>query len=315
MFQNMEQAELSLLPALDALLQEGSVTGAAQRLGLSKPAVSYLLGRLREQTGDPLLIRAGRAMVRTPYAEELRERVHDLHAEARQLLLPREPVALEEIERSFVIRCTDYVLSLFAAELDKAVSHVAPGIRLRFVPNARDDVESLNEGQTDLAVGIYGTLPASLRSRILVTDRHVCVVRRGHPEVGKRMTLHTYVSLPHIQIAPRGTPGGYIDDLLASRGVSRVVSRAVPYFSAALELVSRTDYILTVSERIATRRLNDLKLDLFPLPFESDPYALSLLWHPRFDGDPAHQLLRQIFVEVSERTAGDRHPRFRRHLK
>ncbi len=310
----MEHVDLSLLPALDALLQEGGVTTAAKRLGLSKPAVSYLLARLRDELGDPLLVRSGRSMVLTPYAEALRSRVHDVHAEARQLLVPKEPVELASLERTFTIRCTDYVLSLLGAELDALMTSRAPRVRLRFVPNALDDVEALEEGQVDLAVGIYSALPSALRSRILLTDRHVCVVRRDHPEVKKRLTLQKYIALPHIQIAPRGAPGGYIDDLLRKRGVSRSVARAVPYFSTALELAAKTDYLLTVSERIANRRLSELKLELFPLPFENEPYALNLLWHPRFDGDPGHQFLRQALLDCSARVAGDRHARSRRRL-
>lgn len=310
----MEQIDFALLPALDALLQESSVTRAASRLGLSKPAVSYLLGRLRDEMGDPLLVRSGRSLVLTPYARELRARVHDLHLEARQLLRSKEPVELAQIARTFTIRATDYVLTLLGAELDCALRERAPGLRLRFVPNARDDASALEEGGAELAVGIYGALPATLRSRLLLTDRHLCVVRKGHPEVGKRMTMKKYLALPHLQIAPRGLVGGYIDDRLQELGVARTVRRAVPYFSTALELVARSDDILTVSGRIAEQRAAALGLQLFPLPFPTSPYALSLLWPPRFDGDRAHQFLRTTLFEVAQRLAGDRHEGSRRSL-
>ena len=295
----MQPSDLALLGTLDALLQEGSVTGAARRLGLSTPATSHALARIRERIGDPLLVRAGRAMVLTPRARALRDKVHAAIAAAESALEPDRPFAPAELTRSFTILATDHVLTVLGVELDAAVAAAAPQARLRFLPNTPDDAAALRDGTADLAVGIYAKLPPELRTRKLLTDRFACVVRDRHPRVKKRISLADYIALEHVQVAPRGQPGGVIDDLLAERGHRRHVACAVPFFLAALRLVARTDYVLTISHRIATVMAPCLDLRVLDPPLRLEPYTLSLLWHPRFDADPAHAWLRDLLVKAS----------------
>lgn len=303
----MESIDLNLLAPLDALLQEGSVTRAARRVGLSTPAMSHALARLRERLGDPILVRAGRTMVLTPRAEALKARVHTLVVEARQALEPERPFVAATLDRGFTVHATDYVLAVLGLSVDRLLRAEAPAVTLRFVPNTLDDAGQLREGASDLAVGIYGDLPPEMRSRPLLTDRFVCVVRAGLPSVGKRLTLEQFVKLTHLQVAPRGRPGGYIDDVLAERGLTRRVARAVPYFLTALQLVAETDYALTVSERIALRFAPVFGLRVLEVPLALRPYALSLVWHPRFDGDAGHRFVREAFVRAAAEAAGDRH--------
>lgn len=301
----MESSDLSALATLDALLQEVSVSGAARKLGLSTPAVSHALAKLRERFGDPLLVRAGRTMVLTPRAESLKPRVRDAIATAGRVFEPTEAFEPERLSRSFTLSMTDYVLVVFGGAFEERLRGAAPGLDLRFVPNTVDDGERLREGESDLAVGIYANLPPELRSRPLITDRLICVVREGHPSVKNRLTLERFVELPHIQIAPRGRPGGYVDSLLETRGLRRRVARAVPYFQVALELAASSDYLLVVSERIAKQLGPRLGLRMLepPLPFE--PYTLSLVWHPRYDGDAAHQWLRSQLLESTQALIGE----------
>ncbi|HEX5754594.1 MAG TPA: LysR family transcriptional regulator [Archangium sp.] len=303
----MEPSDFALLVTLDALLQEGSVTGAAQRVGLSTPAMSHALARIRERLGDPLLVRSGRGMVLTPRAEALKARVHTVVNEARQTLEPERPFAPGQLARTFVVHVTDYVLTVLGLVVDRLLREEAPGVSIRFVPNSPDDAVMLRDGGSDLAVGIYGDLPQEMRSRQLLTDRFVCVVRADHPSVGKRLPLEQFVSLSHIQVAPRGRPGGYLDDVLREKGLSRHVARAVPYFVTALQLAARTDYVLTISERIARQFAPALGLRLLEVPAELRPYALSLVWHPRFDGDASHRFLRDVFTRAAREAAGDQH--------
>jgi DNA-binding transcriptional LysR family regulator len=150
--------------------------------------------------------------------------------------------------------------------------------------------------------------------RQLLTDRFVCVVREGHPSVGKRLTLPQYVSLPHLQVAPRGRPGGYIDDELGRVGHTRRVARAVPYFVTALRLLAATDYVLTISERIARAHAAALGLRVLEAPLELRPYALSLVWHPRFEADEAHRFVREAFVAAARARAGVKHANPRTRL-
>lgn len=165
----------------------------------------------------------------------------------------------------------------------------------------------LRDQGSDLAVGIYGDLPQEMRTRQLLTDRFVCVVRREHPLATKRMSLERFVEMDHVQIAPRGRPGGYLDDVLRERGLSRNVARAVPYFLTALQLVAETDYVLTVSERIARRYEATLRLAVLETPVRLRPYALSLVWHPRVDADAGHRFMREVFLRAAKAVASERH--------
>jgi DNA-binding transcriptional LysR family regulator len=310
----MEPSDLSLLATLDALLQEGSVTKAARRLGLSTPGMSHALARIRERLGDPLLVRAGRSMVLTPRAEALRPRVRSLVEEAAQALEPERSFAALELQRTFVIYTSDYVLTMLGPALDRVVHAEAPNVALRFVPITVDDSAPLRDGSADLSIGIYGELPPEMRIRQLITDRFVCVVRKDHPTVKQRLSLEQFVRLEHVQVAPRGKPGGYIDDVLRERGLERRVARAVPYFMTGLMLVSQTDYVLTISERLAQSMAAPVGLRIVEAPLPLRPYALQLVWHPRLDGDAAHRWLRDALVRVSQEIASDVHPNPRTRL-
>jgi DNA-binding transcriptional LysR family regulator len=301
----MEPSDLALLATLDALLQEGSVTLAARRMGLSTPAMSHALSRIRERLSDPILVRAGRVMVLTPRAESLKPKVRSLVAQAAQALEADKPFVARELNRSFVVHATDHVLTVLGVELDSIVHRGAPSVALRFIPNTVDDAGSLREGNADLAIGIYDSLPPEFRTRTLMTDRFVCVVRRGHPKIKKRISLEQFIEVEHIQVAPRGRPGGYIDDELKQRGLSRKVVRAVPFFLSALRIAASTDYLLTISERIALILAPSLGLSIFEPPLPLEPYSLQLAWHPRFDGDAGHRWLREALLCAAQRAAGD----------
>ncbi len=303
----MESSDFGLLVSLDALLQEGSVTGAARRVGLSTPAMSHTLARIRERLGDPILVRSGRGMLLTARAQALKTQVHSVVNEARRALEPERPFVARELRRTFVVHVTDYVLTVLGVTVDRILHAEAPHACVRFVPNTPDDPAALRDQGSDLAVGIYGDLPQEMRTRQLLTDRFVAVVRTGHPGVGKRLSLDQYLSLPHVQVAPRGKPGGYIDDVLRERGLTRTVARAVPYFVTALQLASETDYVLTISERIAKRYEKTLGLQRFEVPLKLRPYALSLVWHPRVDADAGHPFLRDVFLRAADEVAGERH--------
>ena len=329
----MEPSDLGLLVSLDALLQAGSVTGAARRMGLSTPAMSHALARIRARLGDPILVRAGRGMVLTPRALSLKPQVHAVVTEARRTLEPERPFVPSELSSTFVVHATDYVLTVLGPAVDRTLRREAPSVCLRFVPNTQDDAALLRDQGSDLAVGIYGELPQEMRSRRLLTDRFVCVVRRGHPALVEpprgaggakappgatskkaRLTLEQFVTWPHIQVAPRGKPGGYLDDVLRARGLARTVARAVPYFVTALSLAAETDYVLTISERIARRFADSLSLAVVEVPVKLAPYALSLVWHPRVDADAGHRFVREVFSRAAREVAGDRHEEPRTRL-
>lgn len=302
------QLDLNLLETLDALLQEESVSRAARRVGLSTPAMSHALARLRTALQDDVLVRAGRDMVPTSRALALKAEVHDALARARQLLSPTRAFDPGRLEREFRVNATDHVVTVLGATLDRLARESAPGVFLRFMPTATDDAAMLREGAVDLAVGIYADLPPELRTRVLFSDRFVTVLRKGHPAAKGRLDLETFLALEHLQVAPRGRPGGYLDEVLAERGKRRRVTRAVPYFLSALQLVSESDAVLTISERMARSLASAFGLTVLETPVPLRPYALSLLWHPRQDSSAEHAWLRQLFVDAAAKAAPGLHP-------
>jgi DNA-binding transcriptional LysR family regulator len=301
----MEPSDLSLLATLDALLQESSVTGAARRVGLSTPAMSHALARIRERLSNPILVRAGRGMVLTPRAEALKPRIHTLVNEAQQALEADRPFVASELRRSFVVSATDYVLCMLGVPFDRLLRQEAPNVKVRFVASSIDDPAALREGGADLAIGIYGDLPPEVKTRLLLTDRFVVAVRREHPTVGKKLSLEQFARLPHLQIALGRT---YVDDALKENGIERRIARVMPYVLPALYLVSKSDYLLIVCERIAEDLAPALGLRTLAPPIELKPYALSLAWHPRFDGDAGHRFLRDVFARAAQKSAADSGP-------
>src|SRR5579871_4259225 len=196
----MPGEDLNLLTALDALLSEGSVAGAARRLELSPSAMSRTLSRLRAATGDPLLVRAGRGLVPTPHASALRERVRDLERDVRAVLRPAAAsLEVAALERTFTVRANEGFVDAFAARLVAAVAAEAPRVRLRFAPKPDKDVRPLREGLVDLEIGVLGETGPEVRVQALFSDRFVGAVRDGHPLLaGGKITAERYAAFDHV---------------------------------------------------------------------------------------------------------------------
>lgn len=221
-------------------------------------------------------------------------------AELQSVLSSAREFSPQDMDREFRIHATDHVVIVLGPALDARVREQAPKASIRFLPSGDDSI-ALREASIDMAIGVYSDLPPEMKRRRLFQDRLVCVVRKEHPQVKKRLSLEQYAALSHVQVAPRGRPGGQLDRMLEERGVKRRVARAVPYFLAALLLVSETDYVLTISERIARALGERMGLRVLPLPVPMEPYTLSLIWHPRTDGDPAQAWMRAALVECAQK--------------
>jgi DNA-binding transcriptional LysR family regulator len=293
----MSRPDLNLLIALDVLLTEGSVARAAKRLGLSPSAMSRALARLRETTGDPLLVRAGRGLVPTPRALELRESVAQLVQDAEAVLRPAETLDLKRLVRTFTFRNREGFVETFGAAILARVNADAPGVRLRFLPKPDKDSASLRDGRVDLETGVIGkdTGP-EVRAQALFRDRFIGVVRKGHPLGEGEMTVGRYVDGRHILISRRGLDRGPVDTALEPLGLTREIAVTVGSFSEALSLAAATDLIACVPERY-TGHLR-AGLHSFPLPIAVPEIRVSLLWHPRMDADPAHRWLRDCIRAV-----------------
>lgn len=304
--EELRDLDLNLLPALHALLQEHSVTRAAARMGLSTPAMSQTLSRLRTALGDPLLVRAGRGMVPSPRAESLRPRVEAVLRGVGALLDPGDEFTPATSTRAFRVLASDYVVLALGVALDQLVSREAPDVGLRLMPNTQRDSERVRQGEADLAIGVFHGLPPEVRIRKLFEERLVCVVRDDHPGVRQRLSVEQYTAMRHIQVAPRGRPGGLVDDVLARKGRSRQVVRQVPFFFAGLVLASRSDYVLTLPRRLAVAMAARFGLRILALPLGLGRYAVSQIWHPRHDADAGHRWLRGRIVAACAETRPSR---------
>jgi DNA-binding transcriptional LysR family regulator len=305
----MAEPDLNLLVALDVLLSEGSVAGAARRLGLSASAMSRTLSRLRDATGDPLLVRAGRAMVLTPYAEALRERTqHALH-EARALLLPSNAdVDLPTLQRTFTIRANDGFVEAFGSSLIAAATAVAPQVRLVFAPKAAKTAAHLRDGSADLEIGVLGEMGPEVRVQALFRDRFVAAVRRGHPLEGDgTVTAQRYIAFGHVVASRRARAQGPVDEALAAAGLERNIVAVVPGFPAALAVARRSDLIALVPASFLGLHAGQAEHPVsdgvyaFELPVETGTITVSQMWHPRVEVDPVHRWLRQLVLSVCRR--------------
>lgn len=293
----MTTPDLNLLITLDALLAAGSVARAAQRLHLSPSAMSRALARLRETTGDPLLVRAGRGLVPTPRALELREQVSRLVQDAEAVLRPAEQLDLKQLVRTFTLRTSDGFVENFGPALIARVSAQAPGVRLHFVQKLSKDSAALRDGSVDLETGVVGgTTSPEVRSRALFEDRFIGVVRTGHPLSQGEVTASRYAAGRHILVSRRGLDKGPIDEALEVLGLEREITTIVGGFSAALALARASDLIATVPAQ-HSRNLR-AGLHSFDLPLDLPPITISMLWHPRMDADSAHRWLRECVREV-----------------
>lgn len=292
-------ADLNLLIALNALLSEGSVSRAAERLGLSESAMSRTLARLREATGDELLVRAGRAMVPTPRALALRDRVKALVEEASAVLQPAGPdLNLGTLERMFTVRANDGFTEAFAHLLVARTAREAPGVRLRFAPKPDKDVRPLREGLIDLDVGVLGESGPEVRVQALYRDHFVAVVRQGHPLLEGEMTPERYAACDHVVTSRGGRITGPVDDALAAAGLKRKVAVVVPSFGTALSTAAATDMVALMPASYFEHLRASTALRSFELPVPTEHITISQMWHPRLERDPAHRWLRGVVLEV-----------------
>lgn len=293
----MARPDLNLLFTLDVLLAERSVARAGRRLRLSPSAMSRSLARLREATGDPLLVRAGRELVPSPRALELRERVGQLVHDAEAVLRPASRLDLGKIERTFTLRTSEGFVENFGASLVTRVRSEAPGVRLRFLPKLDRDSGPLRDGTVDLETGVIGkTTGPEIRAQALFRDRFVGVIRAGHPLVAGKITLARYAAASHVLVARRGNDRGPIDDAMVPHGLERTIVTIVSGFSSALALARASDLVASVPER----HTGSLRTGMhsFALPLSLPQITVSLLWHPRLDGDQAHRWLRSCVRDV-----------------
>jgi DNA-binding transcriptional LysR family regulator len=296
----MATPDLNQLFVLNAVLAESSVVRAAQRLHLSPSAMSRALSRVRETVGDPILVKAGRTLVPTPRALEMRGRVEQLIQEAQALLLPARAPDLRRVLRTFTLRTSEGFVETFGPDLVRRVMKDAPGIGFRFVPRQTRDAAGLRDGSVDLETGVIdASTSPELRQLPLFTDRLVGVVRAGHTLRKSRVTAASYAAGAHVGVSRQTVDKGWIDDALAALGLERTLMTTVSGFATAIAVARGSDLIATVPERHTAALRSGMHT--FALPFKLPPIMVSMMWHPRMHADPVHAWLRDCVY----RTAGE----------
>ena len=293
----MQLFDANLLIALDALLDTGSVTQAAERMNVSVPAMSRTLQRIRKLMGDPIMVQAGRGLVPTPRALEVRARVHALVREAQSLIQART-VPLTKVARIFTIRAGDSFVATFASSILKEVHKGAPGITLRFVAQGEAEIGPLREGIIDLDVGHIRLRGPEIKVQSLFIDKFMGVVRADHPLSRATVTAKHYVGYEHISASRRGLQSGPIDEALVKLGLKRTVTLVVPTFLSALMAAATSDMVATVQEHENRSTASLCGLYVFPLPVATNALRISQAWHPRFHADPVHRFVRECVLRI-----------------
>ncbi|MGE0215315.1 LysR family transcriptional regulator [Mycolicibacterium sp.] len=285
--------DLNLIEALDALLAENSVTKAAARLHTSAPAMSRTLGRLRRAFDDPLLVRAGRDLVPTPRALELRAEVHAVATRARALFTPSSGADPRTAVRMFDLQVTDMLSTTFIPSLIDDLRTQAPGISLRVRPENLEDTSALREGVVDLEIGIIRPGDPEIHSETLLTETLIGAVRPQHPLARvKTVSAKRFAAAEHVVVSRRGRAHGPIDEQLADRGLRRRVVAVVPSFAGALHLTRGTDVVCVAPARLGAPMLETLGLHTFSIPLTLPAMTIGMAWHPRNHHDRTHRLLR-----------------------
>ena len=306
----MQLPDLNLLVALDALLDEGSVVGAARRMNLSPAAMSRTLTRIREAVGDPILVRAGRGLVPTPKALELHNQVRAVVEQAARVFRSADQVDLRTLRRRFNIRANDFFVGVYGGRLFAAMDREAPHCELRFVPEGDADDEALREGRIDLRISNSRPQTPEVKVQNLFSTTFVGLAREDHPLFDGEITAERFAGFAHISMSRRGIARGPIDTALNEMGLERRVAVIAPSFHAAMFALPDSDLILPVpKETISSVTRLGLRVRAFDLPIPLSTLMLTQAWHPRYDKDPAHKWLRETLKSTCDETWSQAQPR------
>jgi DNA-binding transcriptional LysR family regulator len=291
--------DLNLLIVFDAVMQERSVTRAGSRIGLSQPAMSHALNRLRYMLKDELFIRTPEGMVPTPRAETLAQ---PLRSALSEMQLALEPAAFDPAasDRRFALAVNNYAAVVLAAPLVAAVSAAAPAVTLDLRPSGTlDIVDRLDRGDLDLTIGGMPSPGERFATAPLFEDPFVMVMRRGHPASGRKLTAKAVAALPHLDISSSREDTSFKDRWLAEHGLVRRIALRAPYLSAAAILV-QSDLVVTLSRRIAQEFVRNHPLVICKPPYDSPLVRTVMLWHRRLERHPAHRWLRDVVMSVAK---------------
>lgn len=296
---NVGELDLNLLRVFDAVLRDGSVTAAGERLGLSQPAMSNALSRLRRLLDDPLFVRTPSGMRPTPFAQRLAAPVRQALDLIQTTLSQQAAFDPRTSQRSFRLQLSDVGEIVFLPALLERLEREAPGVRIDTEQLPQDEVsEALSAGEIDLAVGFLPGLSAGVVSKRLFRDRYVCVVRADHPRIGSRITLAQFLAASHLLVSARGSAHEIVEQTLRNKGFARRIALRVPHFTVVPMILARTDHMVIVPEGLmrAIARFGRFK-SLKP-PVDIPALDVKVHWHERFGRDPGIAWLRGVLLDL-----------------
>ena len=295
----LQEIDLNLLVVFNQLLTERRVSKVADNLGISQPAVSNSLARLRRLFGDELFLRTPKGMEPTPFADHLAESVSYALAMIHSGINQRTTFEPSTANRSFTIGMTDIGEIYFLPTLMERLSREAPGVTLSTVRNTavnlRDELES---GKVDLAIGLLPQLKAGFFPRRLFTQSYVCLMRRGHTLDKRKISLPEYTDAEHLVVVSAGTGHGKVDELLQRSGIERSVRLSVPHYVSVGHILQASNLIATVPERLADRLVGPFGLTKVPHPAKLPDIAINVFWHAKYHRSPANIWLRGVVFDL-----------------
>jgi DNA-binding transcriptional LysR family regulator len=302
----LHELDLNLLVTFNQLLIERRVSKVAENLGVSQPAVSNSLAKLRKLFGDELFLRTPKGMEPTPFADQLAESVSYALAMIHSGVNQRTSFEPSTARRAFTIGMTDIGEIYFLPALIAQLRRDAPGVTVSTVRNTavnlRDEMEV---GKVDLAVGLLPQLKAGFFQRRLFTQSYVCLMRRGHRLDKRKMSLAEFSAAEHLVVISAGTGHGKVDDLLQRSGVERTVRLTVPHYVSVGHILQGSDLVTTVPERLADRLIEPFGLAKVPHPAKLPDVAINVFWHAKYHRSPASRWLRGIVFDLFADESGD----------
>jgi DNA-binding transcriptional LysR family regulator len=296
---NVGDLDLNLLRAFDAVLRDGSVTAAAGRLGLSQPAMSNALARLRRLLGDPLFTRTPGGMRPTPFAQQLAAPVQQALDLIRASLSQQTGFEPRTSDRIFRLQLTDVGEIAFLPPLLERLQRDAPRVRIETQHLPQDEVsDALATGEVDLAVGFLPELSQGVVQRHLFRDRYVCLVRADHPRIRSRLTLAQFLAATHVLVSSRGSAHEIVEQTLRNQGVVRKIALRVPHFTVVPMILARTDHMVIVPEGLVRAITRFGRFKALKPPVDIPALDVKVHWHERFDQDPGIAWLRGVLVDL-----------------
>lgn len=296
---NLARIDLNLLVVFDALMSERNVTRAGEKIGLSQPATSNALSRLRKLFEDELFVRMPDGMQPTARAIALQEPIRQVLLQIQSALAGETPFLPELSERVFNVGMSDCVEFILLPELMHYLELIAPKITIRVrVSDRQKALKMLDNGDIDLAIGFFPESSSWHRMQFLFAERFVCVCSQNNAIAQEPLALESYLAASHLLVSPKEEMSGRVDAFLAERGLKRRIAITIPHFLAAPFIIANTNLIATLVERVSIAYSDLLGLCLLPLPFEMPCFSVSMLWHAKNNNESAHIWLRYTIAKL-----------------